>query len=59
MVTLMLILHVFIGSTLAGTFVIGALTMGFDTLPAILMSAVVGFFAAFPVSWMVAKRLKP
>ncbi len=58
MATLMLILHVFIGSTLAGTFVIGALTMGFDTLPAILMSAAAGFLAAFPVSWMVAKRLK-
>lgn len=59
MVPLMLILHIFIGSALAGSFVIAALTMGFDTMTPILVAASVGFFAAFPVSWMVARQLKP
>lgn len=59
MATLTLILHIFIGSTLAGMLVIAALTLGFGTLGPILIAAVIGFFAAFPISWMVAKQLKP
>lgn len=59
MIPLTLILHIFIGSTLAGSFVIAALTMGYDTLTPILIAAAVGFFAAFPISWAVAKQLKP
>ncbi|MDJ0823144.1 MAG: CTP synthetase [Paracoccaceae bacterium] len=57
MLPLMLIIHIFLGSTLAGSAVIAALTMGYDTLIPILVSAGVGFVAAFPVSWMVAKKL--
>lgn len=54
---LILILHIFIGSTLSGSAVIAALTMGYDTLGPILISAGVGFVAAFPVSWFVAKQI--
>ena len=57
MIWLMLILHVFIGSTLAGSLVIAALTMGYDTLQPILITAALGFVVAFPVSWLVAKQL--
>ncbi len=57
MIWLMVILHVFIGSTLAGSFVIAALAMGHDTLAPILISAAAGFAVAFPVSWIVAKQL--
>lgn len=57
MIWLMLILHLFIGSTLAGSFVIAALAAGFDTLQPILIAAAVGFVAAFPVSWVVSKKL--
>lgn len=57
MIWLMVILHVFIGSTLAGSFVIGALAMGYDTLTPILVTAAAGFVVAFPVSWIVAKQL--
>ena len=57
MVWLYLILHLFIGSTLAGSFVIAGLTMGYDTLSPILIAAVFGFVVAFPVSWVVAKTL--
>ncbi len=55
--TLFLILHIFIGSTLAGVGVIVALSMGFVTAQAILLSAAVGFVVAFPLSWVVAQRL--
>ena len=57
MIVLMLVLHIFIGSTLAGSAVIAALTVGYDSLPAILIAAALGFVAAFPVSWTVAKKL--
>ncbi|MDJ0826031.1 MAG: CTP synthetase [Rhodobacter sp.] len=53
----MLIFHIFLGSTVAGSAVIVALTMGYDTTVPILVSAVIGFVAAFPVSWTVAKKL--
>lgn len=57
MVWLMLILHLFIGSTLAGSLVIAALVMGYDTLLPILITAGLGFVVAFPVSWVVARQL--
>lgn len=57
MIVLMLILHIFIGSTLAGSAVIAALTMGYDSLSSILAAAALGFVVAFPVSWTVAKKL--
>jgi len=57
MLWLLMILHLFIGSTLAGSFMIAALTMGYDTMAYILIAAGVGFVIAFPVSWLVSKRL--
>ena len=57
MFRLALILHVFIGSTLAGSAVIAALVAGYGTLYPILVAAALGFAAAFPVSWSVARRL--
>ncbi|MEP4978890.1 CTP synthetase [Ascidiaceihabitans sp.] len=57
MFRLTLILHLFIGSTLAGSGVIASLTMGYDTLTPILIAAAVGFLIAFRVSAMIAKAL--
>lgn len=57
MLRLGLILHLFIGSTLAGSAVVAVLAMGQDTLQPILIAAAVGFIAAFPVSYIVAKKL--
>jgi hypothetical protein len=57
MLRLGFILHLFIGSTLAGIGVIFALATGFDTLSPILMAAAVGFLVAIPVTWAVAKAL--
>lgn len=57
MVQLLLILHIFIGATLSGVAVVIALTLGFTTLTPILIAVAVGFLAAFPVSWIVAKKI--
>ncbi|MAU50799.1 MAG: CTP synthetase [Roseovarius sp.] len=57
MLRLAFILHLFIGSTLAGSAVVAALVMGQDTLRPILIAAALGFAAAFPVTWMVTKKL--
>lgn len=57
MFQLFLIVHIFIGSTLAGAGVIVALSLGMGTLVPLLVSAGIGFLIAFPVSWMVAKRI--
>lgn len=57
MVWLGLILHLFIGSTLAGVAVIAALVVGLDTLTPILVAAAIGFIIAFPVTYVVTKTL--
>ena len=51
------IFHIFIGSTLAGVFVIAALILGYGTLTPILIAAGVGFVVSFPVTWIVAKMV--
>ncbi|WP_299356769.1 CTP synthetase [uncultured Shimia sp.] len=57
MLRLALILHLFIGSTIAGSAVVAALATGNDTPIPILIAALVGFFAAIPVSAAVAKKI--
>lgn len=57
MFRLAMILHLFIGSTLAGVAVIAALVMGHDTLWPILGAAAVGFALSFPVTWLIARVL--
>ena len=57
MTRLMLILFSIISTTLMGMAIIFALTMGWDTLNPILVAAAVGFVAAVPVSWLVARQL--
>ncbi|NBT30437.1 MAG: CTP synthetase [Rhodobacteraceae bacterium] len=58
MLRLASILYSIIGTTLAGSLVIAALTMGYDTLSPILIAAAVGFVAALPVSLYVAKQMQ-
>lgn len=57
MLRLALILHLFIGSTLAGIGVIVALVIGQDTLYPILGWAAAGFVLSLPVTWAVARAL--
>lgn len=57
MIWLGIILHVFIGSTLAGVAVVAALVIGQDTLIPIVTAAAIGFVVAFPVTYVVTKKL--
>lgn len=57
MLRLAFILHLFIGSTMAGIGVIVALVAGLDTLWPIVIAAAIGFAAAFPVTYVVARKL--
>lgn len=57
MLQLALIIHIFIGSTLAGAGVILALTLGANSALPLIASALIGFLIAFPVSWVVAKKI--
>lgn len=54
---LIIILHIFIGSTIAGSLIIAALVIGQDSVPALVGAAVAGFVVAVPVSWLLAKQL--
>lgn len=57
MLRLSLILHLFIGSTLAGVGVIAALVGGVNSGLMLFVIALTGFLVAFPVSWKVAQAL--
>lgn len=57
MLPLMLIIHIFLGSTAAGSAIVVALVLGYDTTVPIVVAAAVGFLASIPASWMIAKRL--
>jgi hypothetical protein len=52
-----LILFSMIATTLAGSAVVAALTIGQDTLGPILTVAALGFLIAVPVTWIVARQL--
>lgn len=54
---LVIVLHLFIGSTLAGSLIIAALVMNAGTIPMLLGAAVLGYVIAVPISWVLAKRL--
>lgn len=57
MTRLMLILFSIISTTLMGTAIVIALTMGLDTLRPIVVAAAIGLVAAVPASWLVARQL--
>jgi predicted PurR-regulated permease PerM len=51
------ILFSMISTSLMGTALVVALTMGMDTLTPILIAAALGFVLAIPVSWLVARQI--
>jgi predicted PurR-regulated permease PerM len=57
MTRLTLILFSIISTSLMGTGLVVALTMGLDTLTPILVAAAIGFLLAIPVSWLVARQI--
>lgn len=46
-----------IATTLAGSAMVVALTIGYDTLAPILVAAAAGLVAAFPVTWIIARQI--
>ncbi|HSF65584.1 MAG TPA: CTP synthetase [Paracoccaceae bacterium] len=57
MTRLLMILFSMISTTLMGVGIVIALTTGYDTLQPILIAAALGFVAAWPVSWLIARQL--
>ncbi len=57
MLRLAAIIYALTGPTMAGVLIIAALATGLDTLRPILIAAAVGFVAAVPVAWIIAKEL--
>jgi hypothetical protein len=57
MTRLTLILFSIISTSLMGTGIVVALTMGMDTLTPILVAAALGFVLAIPASWLVARQI--
>ena len=55
---LFLLVYVVLGATLAGSFMVAALTMGLDTMQPMLYAALAGFVVALPVAWVVAKKIR-
>ncbi|MBJ6371019.1 CTP synthetase [Sedimentitalea arenosa] len=57
MIRLASILYSIIATSLAGTFIIVALTAGYDTLVPILIAAAAGALLGLPVAYLVARKL--
>ena len=57
MARLAAILFFVIGTTLAGSFMVAGLTMGYDTTRPIIIAVAIGFLVAIPISVMVAKAI--
>lgn len=55
---LFLLVYIFIGATLAGSFMVAALTAGFTTLMPIVYTSITGFIVAVPVAWLVARKIR-
>lgn len=58
MVWLMVVLHLFIGATLAGVGLVVALVTGLDSAWVLGGAVLGGFVLAFPVAWVVARALR-
>jgi len=57
MIRLALILYALIGTTLAGSFMVAALTAGYTTTQPVIWSALAGFVAGIPASYLVARAI--
>lgn len=57
MTRLSLVLFSIVSTTLMGVFIVVALVLGFDTLHPIVVAAALGFVAAAPASWVLAKMI--
>lgn len=58
MMWLTIILHMFVGTTVAGVGIIGLLVTGNASLVAIGVAALIGYVAAIPLSVVIARAVK-
>lgn len=58
MLRLAFIVHLFVGATLAGSAMVFALTMGWDTLQPLVIAALLGWLVSLPLSWILAKKIQ-
>jgi len=57
MLRLTLLMYSILSATLAGIAIIVVLVLGYDTMMPIIYAAALGFIVAFPISWIVAKKI--
>lgn len=57
MTRLSLVLFSIVSTTLMGVFIVVALVLGLDTLQPIVAAAALGFLAAIPASWVLARMI--
>lgn len=57
MLKLVAIVYIMVGSMLAGSFVVAALTLERMDALSISIAALIGAIVAMPVSWLIADRL--
>lgn len=55
---LLIALYAMGGTTLAGIFIVAALTAGYTTTLPIIWAAAAGFVVALPVVWIVGRKLR-
>lgn len=58
MMRLAFIVHLFVGTTLAGSAMVFALTMGWDTMKPVIIAALIGWLISLPVSWLLARKIQ-
>ena len=57
MLRLTMIMMSVISTTLMGSAMVAALTVGQDTLRPLALAALAGFLVSIPVSWLVARQM--
>lgn len=55
---LLLVLHLFIGATLAGVGIVALLVAGITGVVWLAAAVIVGLILAFPVAWYVARAMR-
>jgi hypothetical protein len=58
MIRIAFVIFSMVATTLAGALVVASLTMGYNTWRPIVAAAALGLVLAFPVTWVVATRLR-
>lgn len=51
------LIYAMTGPTLAGILIVACLASGLDTLEPILVAAAIGFGAALPLAWIIARKI--